>query len=72
MDRQKVSIKVEMQTRLRLAHVLVMETENLDMAEDLLSKGVYADSHRMLTLGFENSEGVSNADLWLILEFGVL
>ena len=52
-----------MQTRLRLAHVLVMETENLDMAEDLLSKGVYADSHRMLTLGFENTEGVSNADL---------
>lgn len=61
-----------MQTRLRLAHVLVMETENLDMAEDLLAKGVYADSHRMLILGFENTKGVSKGGLWLILEFRVL
>lgn len=31
-----------MQVRLRLAEILVDETENLDVAEDLLSKGVYS------------------------------
>jgi len=37
----KLSLKVEMQTRLRLAEVLINETENVDLAEDLLSKGVH-------------------------------
>jgi Cohesin loading factor len=37
----KVPPKVEMQTRLRLAEVLICETENLEVAEDLLSKGVH-------------------------------
>ena len=40
MENTKLSITVEMQTRLRLAEVLINETDNLDMAEDLLSKGV--------------------------------
>ena len=40
MENNKVPLKVEMQTRLRLAEVLVNETENLDVAEDILSKGV--------------------------------
>jgi hypothetical protein len=40
MEKNKVTVKVEMRTRLRLAEILVNETENLDMAEDLLSKGV--------------------------------
>jgi len=40
MENTKLSISVEMQTRLRLAEVLIHETDNLDMAEDLLSKGV--------------------------------
>jgi hypothetical protein len=40
MENTKLPITVEMQTRLRLAEVLINETDNLDMAEDLLSKGV--------------------------------
>src|ERR1700685_3186073 len=40
MESTKLSITVEMQTRLRLAEVLINETDNLDVAEDLLSKGV--------------------------------
>ena len=40
MGSSKVPLKVEMQTRLRLAEVLANETENLDVAEDILSKGV--------------------------------
>ena len=40
MENPKLSITAEMQTRLRLAEVLINETDNLDMAEDLLSKGV--------------------------------
>lgn len=36
----KIPLKIEMQTRLRLAEVLINETENLDLAEDILSKGV--------------------------------
>jgi Cohesin loading factor len=37
---QGISLKVEMMSRLRLAEVLVSETDNIDFAEDLLSKGV--------------------------------
>ena len=40
MENTRLSISVEMQTRLRLTEVLISETNNLDMAEDLLSKGV--------------------------------
>ena len=40
MESSKVPLKVEMQTLLRLAEVLANETENLDVAEDILSKGV--------------------------------
>lgn len=42
MENNKVPLKAEMQVRLRLAEILVDETENLDVAEDLLSKGVYS------------------------------
>lgn len=40
LDKTRLPIKVEMHARLRLAEVLLKETENVDMAEDLLSKGV--------------------------------
>ena len=40
MENNKVPLKIEMQTRLRLAEVLINETENMDLAEDILSKGV--------------------------------
>jgi len=40
MENTNLSITVEMQTRLRLAEVLINETDNFDAAEDLLSKGV--------------------------------
>ena len=32
---------MEMRTRIRLAEILINETENLGLAEDLLSKGVH-------------------------------
>jgi len=35
-----VPLKVEMQTRLRIAEILVHETDNLEWAEDLLGKGI--------------------------------
>jgi Cohesin loading factor len=42
MENNKAPLKVEMQVRLHLAEILIDETENLDIAEDLLSKGVYS------------------------------
>jgi hypothetical protein len=39
-DPHTVPLKVEMQTRLRIAEILVHETENIEWAEDLLGKGV--------------------------------
>jgi hypothetical protein len=50
---------VEMQTRLRLADVLINETENLDMAEDILSKGVlFPQRMPKLTIDTTNTEGL--------------
>lgn len=54
MDDKKLSLKVEAQTRLRLAEVLVNETENIGLAEDLLSKGVHiSDLMRLMTRYYE-------------------
>ena len=46
-----------MQTRLRLAEILINETENLDVAEDLLSKGVVFLMLQALTVDIKNTEG---------------
>jgi len=46
LDNGSVPVKVEMHARLKLAEVLLKETENVDMAEDVLSKGVNSSYHR--------------------------
>jgi hypothetical protein len=57
LEKNKISVKVEMRTRLRLAEILLNETENLDMADDLLSKGVSLPSLTTLILDFEDAKG---------------
>ena len=46
-----------MRTRLRLAEILLLETENLDMADDLLSKGVSPPLLMTLILDSEDAKG---------------
>ena len=58
LDTRRLPIKVEMHARLRLAEVLLKETENVDMAEDLLSKGVSVFSFLILMFDSSNSEGL--------------
>jgi hypothetical protein len=51
-----------MRTRLRLAEILLNETENVDMADDLLSKGVSFPSLTALILDSENAKGFSGCE----------
>jgi len=50
LDQNMLPIKVEMHTRIKLAEVLLKETDNIAMAEDLLSKGVNIPILRIIKL----------------------